>query len=69
MPTAPCIAGYPFHSTGLCLGTISPEMLLGNQANRWNQIAAVAALSAGVLFNNRANRWNQEIIMMRLKIF
>lgn len=70
MPPAPCIAGYPFHSRGMPVSRqLAKRCFYKNQRNQANQIAAVAALSAGVFFNNRANRWNQEIKKMRLKIF
>ena len=70
MPPAPCIAGYPFHSPGPpALRQLAQRCFYKNQRNQANQIAAVAALSAGVFLKNQVNQWNQKIKMMRLKIF
>lgn len=70
MPAARCIVGYPFHSPGPPVSRqLAQRCLYKNQRNQGNQIAAVAALSAGVFLKNQANQWNQKIKMMRLKIF
>ncbi len=54
MPAARCASGDPFHSAGLSVSwQWAIECFYKNQMNQANQIAAVAALSAGGFLRTR----------------